>query len=69
MTLELEGEWGQPIWVDTRKPLRAAVTLYLLDDADRQQVARLVKAMCRLKGITVAIEIHHGSAELYKEGQ
>lgn len=38
--------------------LRPGVTLYLPPDVDREQVGRLVKAMCSLNGITVAIELH-----------
>lgn len=43
--------------------LRKALTLYLDDRVDRQQVGQLVKAMCSLNGITfVAIELHGAAA-------
>lgn len=38
--------------------LYRALTLHLPDGADRQQVGRLVEAMCRLNGIPAAIEMH-----------
>ena len=38
--------------------LLQAITLYLPPDTDRDEVARLIKAMCSLNGVTVAIEIH-----------
>lgn len=37
--------------------LRPGVVLYLPDHIDRENVGRLVKAMCSLNGIPVAIEL------------
>jgi hypothetical protein len=43
---------------DEQTDLLEGITLYMPPEADRQAVARLVKAMCALNGMPVAIEVH-----------